>query len=127
MDRIDLVVEAAAISYDELNGSGSNESSAEIRKRVEKCHRIQQERYRDCDINFNSRLNPAMMQKFCALGEQENALMEKMYDKFKLTARGYHKILKVARTIADLDESEKILKKHLCEALCFRMETEQGR
>ncbi len=122
MDRIDLVVEAAAISFDELNGAGVNESSAEIRKRVEKCHRIQQERYRDYDINFNSRLSPAMIKVFCSLGEQENALMEKMYEKLKLTARGYHKILKVARTIADLDDSENILKKHLCEALCFRVD-----
>ena len=67
-----------------------------------------------------------MVQKFCALGAQEKALMEKMFGRLKLTARGYHKILKVARTIADLDGSENIEKQHLCEALCFRADTEGG-
>ncbi len=126
MDRIDMVVEAAAISFDELNGEGKNESSADIRKRVEKCHKLQQERYGGYDINFNSRLTPALVQKFCALGPAEKTLMEKMFGRLKLTARGYHKILKVARTIADLDGSEKIEKQHLCEALCFRADTEGG-
>ena len=126
MDRIDIVVEAAAVSFDELSGKGLGESSAEIRKRVVKCHKLQQERYAGYDINFNSRLDPTLVQKFCELGYEEKALMENMFSKLRLTARSYHKILKVARTIADLDESEKIQKKHLCEALCYRANMEGG-
>ena len=126
LDRIDMVAEAASISFGDLNGKGEGESSKDIRDRVIKCHLIQQERYRDCEINFNSRLTPSMVQRYCSLDKQEKELMESMFERLKLTARGYHKILKVARTIADLDESEKIRKKHLCEALCYRMNMEGG-
>lgn len=124
IDRMDICVEAPAVNYSELSGQIKDqpESSADIRKRVEKCHRLQFERYADEDFKHNSRIPAVRIPEYCALGREESAFMEDYFRRMSLTARTYHKLLRVARTIADLDGSEKIRTAHLREAVCCRMD-----
>lgn len=98
----------------------SNESSADIRKRVMHCHELQKERFKGESFSYNSKISTDKLEKYCFLGSREKSYMENMFDKLGLTARTYHKILKVARTIADLDGCESIKTKHLNEAICYR-------
>ncbi|WP_408071769.1 YifB family Mg chelatase-like AAA ATPase [Butyrivibrio sp. JL13D10] len=122
LDRIDICVEAAKIDVSELShGTGCNESSSEIRKRVIKAVRIQQMRFKNDVIRFNSEMSPAQIQRYCRLGMQEQRLMERIFTTMDLSARAYHKVLRIARTIADLDGSETIQSAHLSEAACYRM------
>ena len=122
LDRIDICIEAAKVDVSELNhGTECNEKSADIRKRVEKAVEIQKERFKGGNIRFNSEMTPSQIQKFCRLDIKEQRLMERIFKSMDLSARAYHKVLRVARTIADLDGSEKILSKHLTEAACYRM------
>jgi magnesium chelatase family protein len=120
LDRIDLCVQAPNVSYGELTGNCANEDSATIRARVIRCHEIQQRRYRDEPFGHNSRIPASRLAGYCALGEAEQRYMEQMYEKMALTARTYHKILRVARTIADLGEAERIRLSDLQEAVCYR-------
>ena len=120
LDRIDLCVEAPQISFQELNGKTREESSSEIRQRVEQVHAIQRERYLEETFIFNSQIPASRIREFCALSRDQEAYMEKIYKKLNLTARSYHKILKVARTLADMDESKTIKNSHLNEAVCYR-------
>ncbi|MCQ2507956.1 MAG: YifB family Mg chelatase-like AAA ATPase [Dorea sp.] len=120
LDRIDICIEAPKIDYHALTCQENEESSETIRKRVERAREIQKERYRSEGISTNSLLNVKQIEKYCRLGREETALMKKAFATYSLTARTYHKILKVARTIADLDESEKIQLVHLKEAIGYR-------
>lgn len=120
LDRMDICAEAVQISYKELTGTGENEASAQIRERVVKCHRIQRERFHGESFYYNSQIPASKLKEYCQLGEAEESYMEHTYEKMSLTARTYHKILRVARTIADLEGCEKVLKHHLNEAVCFR-------
>ncbi|MCI7657572.1 YifB family Mg chelatase-like AAA ATPase [Anaerotignum sp.] len=120
LDRIDLMVEMPAVGYEDLQNSASGESSAEIKKRVIKAHKVQLERYKKEGIYFNSQLNAAQVEKYCALGETEQKLLKTAFSSMDLSARAYHKILKVARTAADLDGSEEITVRHLAEVLQYR-------
>lgn len=120
LDRIDLCVHVNEIPYNELTGKRENESSAKIRSRVMKARELQLKRYKGMNIHFNSQLGSKQIEEFCRLGAEEKALMEKAFKKYSLSARGYHRVLKVARTIADMDASDEIKTGHLSEALCFR-------
>ena len=120
MDRLDIFVEIPSTSYDELQTKPKGETSAVIKKRVDAARERQNQRYQDLDIFYNAQLTPKLMETFCQLGPAEEALMEKVYTKMKLSARGYHRILKLARTIADLDGSETIQIAHLSEAIQYR-------
>jgi len=120
LDRFDICIEAMNIDFKELQTKSKEESSAKIRERINKAHQIQAERYKDCNIRYNSQLTPKTIKKFCKLESKEQTLLEKAFIKMNLSARAYHRILKVARTIADLDNSEKITVKHLSEAICYR-------
>jgi len=120
LDRFDICIEAVQMSYKELNMHISQESSASIRARVSKARLIQQERYKGQGIYFNSQLSPRTIKKYCHLEAGVQALMEEAFTRMNLSARAYHRILKVARTIADLDESERICSKHISEAICYR-------
>ncbi|MBO5246121.1 MAG: YifB family Mg chelatase-like AAA ATPase [Eubacterium sp.] len=120
LDRIDLCAEAEPIRYKELQGAQTGETSAQIRERVLAAHEIQQKRYQNEDWYFNSQIPAAELKKYCVLGEKETTYMERIYEKLDLSARSYHKILKVARTIADLDGAEAITTGHLTEAVCYR-------
>lgn len=120
IDRMDICVEAPGVSYEELTGSGANESSADIRMRVKECQEIQLKRYQDEPFCHNSRIPASRISQFCRLGDKEQQYMENMYHKMSLTARTYHKVLRVARTIADMEHEPEIRLRHLNEAICYR-------
>lgn len=120
LDRIDLMVEMPAVGYEDLQNSTPGESSAEIKQRVVKAHEIQLQRYKKEGIFFNAQLNAAQVEKYCPLGDAEQKLLKAAFSSMDLSARAYHKILKVARTAADLDGSEEITVRHLAEVLQYR-------
>jgi len=120
LDRFDICVEALQMNYMELREQPTEESSEEIRKRVRLAREIQLDRYKGYNIFFNSELTPSTIKKYCQLGSKEQSLLEQAFIKMNLSARAYHRILKVARTIADLEQSDKIKVKHLSEAICYR-------
>lgn len=120
LDRIDLCTEVFRVEYTDLSKKTENESSVQIRKRVEAAHRIQKKRYVGCSWQFNARLPSAAIERFCPLNPKEEQLMETAFEKMQLSARAYHRIIRVARTIADLDGEEKIRESHLLEAIGYR-------
>ena len=121
MDRIDLCTRMNSVSYKELSSDEKLEDSATIRGRVNKAVEIQKERYKDEDFTFNSGLKGRLIKKYCKLGKKEESMLKTIYDQFNLSVRSYEKILKTARTIADLEGEEKIKERHLAEALSFRV------
>ena len=121
LDRIDLCVEVERVKYEELQEELPEESSKKIRERVERARGIQKERYQNLGILTNAELNAKQVEIFCKLGEREQQMMKEAFAAMDLTARRYYKILMVARTIADLDDSKEIKEKHLREALGYRM------
>ncbi len=122
LDRIDLHIEAGAIEYDKLTSTEKGESSAEIKKRVNAARVIQQERYKgeDPSVTCNARLTPSLMDRYCKLSDDAKTIMRNAFDRLGLSARAYDRILKVARTIADLDNSTDIERKHISEAIGYR-------
>lgn len=120
LDRIDIQAEVASVDYDDLSSSEKGETSAEIKKRVNKTRKIQLARYKDYNIYSNSQLTSGMLGKFCPLGEEENRVLKAAFDNLGLSARAHSRILKVARTIADLEGSEKITVPHIAEAIQYR-------
>lgn len=120
LDRIDICVEAPQIAFQELKGGGMEETSEEIRKRVMRTHQIQKERYRGEGFSYNNQIPGVRIGEYCRLDSSQEEYMEEMYGKLNLTARSYHKILKVARTLADMEQEEKIQMVHLNEAICYR-------
>jgi len=121
MDRIDIHVTVNSLNFEELSSIPHGDSSDVIRKRVEDAHKIQSERFKKDRIYFNSQMQEKHIKKYCELNKESILLLEKMNMKFNFSARSYSKILKVARTIADLDSSELILTKHILEAVKFRI------
>lgn len=120
LDRIDLCVEARRVEYRHLADERKGECSAVIRKRVCRAREIQIKRYTGTKMTTNSMLQGKDIQKYCTLGKKEHALMEQAFKVMGLTARAYHRIIKTARTIADLEGEERIRERHLKEALGYR-------
>ena len=120
LDRIDICVEAPPVRYEELTMERRGEGSRAIRQRVSRAQAIQQERYRNTRFRFNADLDMEAVKRFCRLDGAQQKLMQETYERLELTARAYCRILKVARTIADLDEAERIGEEHLSEAICYR-------
>ncbi len=120
LDRIDICMEAPRVDYETLRGKTKEESSAQIRDRVVAARDIQRKRYEKFGIYTNGALEVKNIEEFCRLGKKEEQIMKRAYESLGLTARTYHKILKVARTIADLAGSEDILEEHLMEAMGYR-------
>lgn len=122
LDRIDLYVEVEELEYAEISGQGLKieKESEKMRDRVMIAGEIQKERYLGVSYQFNSELDAEGVYEFCALNKREKQLMENIFRKMKLSARGYHRMLKVARTIADLEEEKEIQEKHLKEAVSYR-------
>lgn len=116
-DRIDLFVHCDVPKYSQLTSSKEEESSLEVRKRVQKSWEFRKARQGEVQ---NGRLNQKQIKKYCRLDRQGNAFMEKAFQVFQLSGRSYYKVIKVARTIADLEEEEIILQRHLEEAMQFR-------
>ncbi len=120
LDRIDLHVEVMPVEFSDLTDSGRSEPSAEIRRRVNQARAVQLRRYKGTGIPCNSMLTPAMLPKYCVMTEDAKGVLMRAFERMGLSARGYDRILKVARTIADLDGSEMIDTKHIAEALQYR-------
>ena len=121
LDRIDLHIEVPAVKYDELTDRAPAESSEEIKKRVEKAREIQKERFKnDKGVYCNAQMTEKMVATYCALGEAETTVLKQAFDNLGLSARAHNRILKVARTIADLKGSENIQVEHLAQAIYFR-------
>jgi len=120
LDRFDICIEAIEINYRELAIKQKEENSEEIRNRVRIAREIQMNRYKDQSIYFNSQLIPRTIKAYCKLDKKDQDLLEEAFIKMNLSARAYHRILKVARTIADLDQSPQIKSKHISEAICYR-------
>ena len=120
LDRIDICIEVSPVKYQKLNSDEKIETSEEIKKRVDKARKIQLERYKNVKILSNSVLTPRLIEKYCKLDKEGKKILENAFNKLKLSARAYGRILKVARTIADLDESENIKVNHIAEAIQYR-------
>lgn len=120
LDRFDLHIEVPPIEYKELRGNSDEETSAQILKRVNAARKLQAERYKGTSVTCNARLTPDMIKKYCRLTEDANMLFGIAFEKMGMSARAYDRILKVARTLADLDGTEVINADQIAEALQFR-------
>ncbi len=120
LDRIDLCADVSNIGFERMNSSNMGESSANIRRRVEAAREIQRQRYRKENTKFNGELKGRQIEQYCRLEEQEQKYLGRVFETLPLSARAYHRILKVARTIADMEGQERIMAHHLGEALSYR-------
>lgn len=120
MDRIDLHIDVDSVSYQSLKDRTKQERSESIKQRVITARQIQNERFKGTGVFTNARMTPAMINEYCALDKSSENLMEKAFAKLRLSARANARILKVARTIADLDGQKNILDKHILEAIKYR-------
>ena len=120
LDRIDLIVEVPALDYEELSRRSSAERSADIKKRVNTAREIQRRRFGGDGTMCNAHIGSREMSEICALDAEGEALMHAAFDSMGLSARSYDRILRVARTIADLDEQETISPEHVAEAIQYR-------
>ncbi|MBI5642784.1 MAG: YifB family Mg chelatase-like AAA ATPase [Deltaproteobacteria bacterium] len=120
LDRIDIHCDVPAVRFKELNQERKGETSLEVKARVDGARMVQAERFKDKKIFSNSRLPARLIKKYCELGAESSRLLESAVDRLGLSARAYTRILKVARTIADLEREEKIMSHHLSEAIQYR-------
>lgn len=121
LDRIDLQIEITPLSFDELSRTAPGENSATIRERVMRARQIQEQRYAGCQgVHCNAQMNSRMLRQYAALDEQSTEMLRSAMTRLQLSARAYDRILKVARTIADLEGCENVLTHHLAEAIGYR-------
>ncbi len=120
LDRMDIQIEVSPVYYDDLNSNAKEECSKDIKERVIKARKIQLERYKDLDIYTNSQLSAKHLAKYCRVDKASQELLKLAFDNLGLSARAYSKILKLARTIADLEASNSITEIHVAEAIQYR-------
>lgn len=120
MDRIDIQIEVSAVGYKNLNNNQVEEKSSEIRKRVNLARKIQLKRYDKLNIFSNSQLSSGQINKYCVVNKESKSLLKSAFENLGLSARAYNKILKLSRTIADLEGFENIETKHIAEAIQYR-------
>lgn len=120
LDRIDMHIEVAPVAIGEMTSERKEETSAEIRRRVIAARNRQETRFAGLGIHSNAMMNSRMLREFCPLGEQERSLLERAMERLNLSARAYDRIIKVARTIADLEGAEQITTAHIAEAINYR-------
>lgn len=120
LDRMDIHIEVNSVPYSDLESSLPSTSSREIKEQVNRAREIQSKRFQSTGIYSNSQMRPAHIQKYCKLGPAERALLQSAFERLGLSARAYDRILKVARTIADLEGAESIGKTHISEAIQYR-------
>ena len=120
LDRMDLHVEVPSVEFDAMRRKETPESSAEVKKRVDAARAIQSQRFTGTEVSCNANMTPAMVGKYCQLDEKGEKILRAAFDRMGLTARSHDRILRVARTIADLDSAEHISAAHLAEAIQYR-------
>lgn len=120
LDRMDICVEVSRPALQELTAKQPEEASAVIRGRVERTQRIQQERFAGTEILYNSRIPVSAIEEYCVMEAGGQKLLHDSFERMELTARGYYRVLRVARTIADMEGMEKISRAHICESLLYR-------
>lgn len=120
LDRIDIFVNVTPVLYEDLQTRKKGESSKEILERIKKAREIQKERFKGTNIRYNSNITPDKMKEFCSLDEAGNAILKQAFVRLNLTARSHDRILKLSRTIADLEGSENIQACHIAEAIQYR-------
>ena len=120
LDRIDMHVEVPAVSYDDMSAKRPGEPSSVIKQRVNRVRGIQNARFKGTGINCNAKMTPPMMKKHCVLESDAEILMRDAFENLGLTGRSYDKLLRLARTIADMDESDNIASRHVAEAVQYR-------
>ena len=120
LDRIDIQAEVSAVSYADLSGKGSSESSAAMAERIAKAREIQEKRFKGTNIRANSGITPDILREVCVLDEKADAYLKIAFERTGLSARAYDRVMKVARTCADLDGSEIIMKPHIARAISYR-------
>ena len=120
LDRIDIHVEVGSVSFSDLRSGGGEESSGQVAKRVRAARQIQQQRFSGEGIFCNAQMNSGALKLYCRLDAEGERLLEKAFSALKMSARGHDRLLKLSRTIADLDQSPQILPKHLAEAIQYR-------
>lgn len=120
LDRIDIQIEVTGVKYQKLESNNKIESSKDIQKRVNVARQIQRERYKNEKIYSNSELTPKLIEKYCQIDEESKKILQTAFEKLGFSARAYGRILKVARTIADLAGSTQINKSHIAEAIQYR-------
>lgn len=120
LDRMDIVAETKKVDVAKLSDTGHGEKSACMLERILRARDMQKKRFAGTRLIFNGDMGPAQVRKYCPLGEGERRMMEELFNAMDLSARAYHKIIKVARTIADLEGSGRIERHHLAEAACYR-------
>ena len=120
LDRIDIYVETKLISYDDMKQKKSNTSSKVIREQIEEVRQVQLERLKKYGIYFNAQMNAKLIDEYCALSKADEEFLKSIYESKGMSVRALHKLLKLARTIADMDKYKNIEHKHICEAIAFR-------
>jgi magnesium chelatase family protein len=120
LDRIDIIIEVPAVHFEELRRRQEAEPSSVIKERVDAARHRQNMRFGQSSGLCNSRMGPDELRKYCKLDNESTEMMRRAFDVFGLTARSYDRILKVARTIADLDGSDAITSDHIAEAIQYR-------
>jgi magnesium chelatase family protein len=125
LDRIDMRVEVPALSFEELASKRAAESSASVRERVNRAREIARKRYAEYGISCNGALSGALTKKMCVMDESAKVCMKESFETLQLSARGYDRILRLARTIADLEGAELISEDHVLEAVQYRVSSEK--
>ncbi len=124
LDRIDLHIEVPRVNFDKLSSQGGGEKSADIKKRVQNARKVQLDRFKGATFITNSEMSSEAVKNFCQVDENSKKLLKNAVDQMHLSARAYFRVLKLARTIADLERVENILTKHIAEALQYRPKME---
>ncbi len=120
MDRIDIHIEVPRVAFEKLAESRSGESAARVRERVEAARARQRQRFADSGLTNNADMGPGEVRRFCGLDQEGRSLVKQAMTRLQLTARAFHRVLKLARTIADLAEAAEIAPRHVAEALQYR-------